>query len=99
MGSSRGTGRLRLVEVVAFGLLIAVLAAAGLLYLREELRGGPWRTPVLVARPEAPGALPAVVAFMPGSGPDTTTLAPGDRLVRAGARELAGAWPWQVYAA
>jgi len=99
MASSRGPGRLRLGEGVAFGLLIAVLAVAGLLYLREELRGGPWRTPVFVARPEAPGAHPPVVAFMPGSGPATTKLAPGDRLVRAGDRELAGAWPWQVYAA
>ena len=99
MGGSRGPGRLRLREGMVLALLIAVLAIAGVLYLREALRGGPWRAPVIVAPPEAPDANPLVVALGPGAGPDATTLRPGDRLIRAGPRELAGAWPWQVYAA
>jgi hypothetical protein len=81
------------------GLLVAVLAIATLLYLREELRGGPWRSPVIVSAPAAADGYPRVVAYVPGSGPATTPLARGDELVRAGARDLRGAWPWQAYAA
>jgi class 3 adenylate cyclase len=80
-------------------LLVAVLAIATLLYLREEQRGGPWRAPVIVAPPDAADSLPRVVGYVPGSGPSTTPLERGDELVRAGARDLRGAWPWQVYAA
>ena len=83
---------------LALGGLVALFCVAFFLSAREELRGGPWRTRVLVEG--APGAseYPTVLRFHPGYGETDSALRPGDQLLRAGARDLAEASAWRVYA-
>jgi class 3 adenylate cyclase len=83
--------------LLAVGLI--VLTAAYGLYLGEEWRGGPWRTHVMIEGAAGPMEHPRVLRLVPGRDPETSVLRPGDRLVRAGERELAGARAWTVYAA
>jgi class 3 adenylate cyclase len=92
----RDVARSRAAWAVAAGVL--VLAGALALYAREELRGGPWRSHVLLAGAESPRDLPRVARFLPGYDASQSRLAVGDRLARAGPRDLAGAAPWQAYA-
>lgn len=80
------------------GLLTAAFVAALALYLQQELRSGPWRAHVLVRPGAGAEGLPTVVAAGPGADLATSALAVGDRLVRVGARPLAGAAPPDVYA-
>jgi class 3 adenylate cyclase len=77
---------------------VGIFALAFGLYVREELRGGPWRTHVLVVGAEGPGAYPRVERIFPGVDPGRSRLEPGDRLLRAGAADLRGAPAWTVYA-
>lgn len=94
--SSRERDRSRLGWLLIAG--VALLGVALALYAREELRGGPWRSHILVAGAEAPDAYPRIVQLLPGYDGASSRLAPGDRLVRAGARDLRGAAAWTVYA-
>jgi class 3 adenylate cyclase len=96
---AREAGAMRSLESIALGLLIAVAAAVFALYLREEMRGGPWRTRVVVAAAPSPESFPTVLRFRAADDAAASGLRPGDRLVRAGPRELAGAKPWHAYAA
>ena len=89
----RNGSRLVWLLIAGVGLFVTALA----LYAREELRGGPWRSHVLVAGAEAPATYPRVVRFLPGYDAAASRLLPGDRLVRAGARDLRGAAAWTVY--
>jgi class 3 adenylate cyclase len=97
--ASRPTALLRSPEGAFLALLLAVLTVAVGLYVREELRGGPWRSQVIVAPVGGRAAAPRVVAFAPGYDASASRLRKGDRLLRVGPRPLRGAQPWEVYAA
>ena len=91
-------GLLRSRYGAALALLVVVFAAALGLYLREELRGGPYRPAVLVEGAAGRDDLPRVARLAPWETPEATLLRGGDRLVRVGDRDLTGAAAWQVYA-
>jgi class 3 adenylate cyclase len=94
----RGTESLRPGYRALLALLISSLAIACGLFLREKLRGGPWRSHVLVASAGAPDGHPSVARFRPDYDAAKSQLRPGDRLLRVGARDLAGAKAWNAYA-
>jgi class 3 adenylate cyclase len=96
MASHAGLWRSRDGFVIA--LLLAVFVVSFAVYLREEVRGGPWRPRFFVASAETSTAHPPVVRFRSSEDAGTSSLRRGDRLVRSGERELTGARPWTVYA-
>lgn len=83
---------------LALGGLVALFALAFVLFAREELRGGPWRTHVLVAGASGASEYPKVLRFHPGYGETDSALRPGDQLLLAGARDLTSASAWRAYA-
>jgi class 3 adenylate cyclase len=80
------------------GLALVVLLGSLTLYVREEIRGGPWRMRFMVAAAETAAAHPPIVRFRSLEDEDSSPVRIGDRLLRVGDRDLAGARPWQVYA-
>jgi class 3 adenylate cyclase len=85
-------------ERIAIALLALLFALATALYLREAVHGGPYRTRALVGAAVGAGP-PEVIRFRSPADRDASALRIGDRLLRAGDRDLAGAAPWTVYAA
>lgn len=92
----RGDGDRACLALLMAGVVLFALALG--LYAREELRGGPWRTHILVVGAEGPEAYPRIARLFPGVDPGRSRLAPGDRLLRAGSYDLRGAHAWTVYA-
>lgn len=92
-GRSRGS-----YDGVALAILAGLCALATTLYVREALHGGPYRSRALVAAGSDRSA-PEVIRFRSPADGDASALRLGDRLLRAGNRDLAGAAPWTAYAA
>lgn len=80
----------------SFAGLVAAFSVATVLYIREEMRGGPRQSAVLIEGAGARGAYPVVAHVR--VPPEATRLRAGDLLVRVGGGGLAGAPAWSAYA-
>ncbi len=85
-------------DLALLALLVPLWTVCFALHLRELARGRLAWVPVTVDRPRAPELPPTVSGFWPDAGSAVQELRAGDRLLRAGDRELAGRGPFDFVA-
>jgi hypothetical protein len=91
--------RLRTIDAALLVFVVPLWVVSFSLHVKE-LIGGPlsWVTIIVTASPD-PGGHPVVSGFWPGAEADAQGVRPGDRILRVGATDLAGAGPFAFAAA